>query len=105
MPNGAPPGLEQVEEDEAKVVKVDASPGLRTDLVALHITVRASLDVEGFKQRPACLLQVSHERLRLSNGMGDDWSEHLATSVCPHMLRCMMCGRSMLLRMTTLVWR
>ena len=59
MPSGAPPGLDPPEEKEVKIVKVEVAPSLRTDILALKLSVRASLSLDGFRSRLAGILQVS----------------------------------------------
>ena len=76
IPLNAPPGLLPQEKD-AKVVKVQVSPTLRTDVSALTMVVRTTLLPQGMRQRLSEILLIPPERLTLHDVVGDTLKEHL----------------------------
>ena len=75
IPAYAAPGLHPAER-ETKVVKLEISPILRTDVSLLHLTVRTSLTPCGLRQRLEEILMVPADRLRVTNDQDQALSEH-----------------------------
>ena len=70
IPTYAPPGLHP-QEREVRMVKVQVSSVLRTDVSALQMMVRVSLLPQGLRQRLAEILLVPEDRLKLFNAGGE----------------------------------
>ena len=74
IPINAPPGLLPQERD-AKVVKVQVCPTLRTDVSALALVVRVTMLPEGLRHRLAEILLLPVERFKLLNVVGEPLPE------------------------------
>ena len=80
IPANAPPGL-TMQEKEFRMLHIQASPTLRTDMSGLTMAVRTTLLPQGLRQRLSEILLIPADRLKPMNNIGECLQEHL---VVPH---------------------
>ena len=76
IPTYPPPGLHPPDKD-ARLVRVQISPVIRTDVTALQMMVRTSLLPQGLRQRLAEILLVPDDRLKPLSSTGEPLQEEL----------------------------